>query len=96
MESLTLTIPVTPALPTTTTYRIRSLYLGWEEQVIVVVLRDNNGALVTCTYEGSSAVTLMTALNKANLSTNSLHKRVLNHLASDAKLPGGAVTGSPD
>lgn len=95
-ESLTLTTPITPTAPTTTTYTVRSIYLGRDEEVIRVVVRDNNHVLTTHVYEGATAVTLMTALNKANLSTNSLQKRILNQLASDGKLPAGTVTGTQD
>lgn len=95
-EQFALTTPVTPAAPTTSAYHVRSLYLGWDEQRIVIIVRDNNGLVTTHVYDGAPAVSLMVALNKANLTANSLHRRVLNQLASDGKLPGGSVTGAPD
>lgn len=95
-ERLTLTTPITPPAPTTTDYVVRSLYLGWEEALIQVVLRDNNGHTLPCTYEGPPATALMIALNKANLTNNSLHKRIINQLTTDGKVPAGAVTGAPD
>lgn len=95
-ESLTLTTPVTPTQPTTSSYRIVTLTLAWEAARITIVLKDNNGMqFVTC-YEGAVATNLMVALNKANLSTSSLQKRVLQQLATDGKLPAGSVTGTPD
>lgn len=95
-EKLSLTAPVTPSVPSTNDYSIRSLYFGWEEQLIQIVLRDNNGAVSNYTYSGSAATALMVALNKANLTNNSLHKRVLNQLVTDGKLLPGTVTGAPD
>lgn len=52
-------------------------------------------------HGGSSAQALVTALNKANLSTSSLEKRAILHLQDAAahggvaKIPAGSVTGSP-
>lgn len=96
METIQLATPITPVSPTTSTYRVRSLMLDWDGARIVVVLSDNNGVQSSRQYEGAEATALMVALNKANLTTNSLHKRVLNQLASDGKLPAGSVTGTPD
>lgn len=95
-EKLSLTTPVTPAIPATNDYTVRSLFLGWDEQRIVVIVRDNNGTTTTATWDGAPAVALMLAINKANLTNNSLHKRVLNQLVTDGKLPTGTVTGIPD
>lgn len=95
-ESLTLTTPVTPSAPTTSSYRVISLNLQWEAQRITVVVKDNNEKLLVVVYEGAQAVTLMTALNKANLTTNSLQRRILTQLAADGKLPAGTVTGAQD
>ncbi len=50
----------------------------------------------TFQYDGATATSLMVALNKANLSTSSLHKRVLQQLVADGKLTVGTVTGTPD
>ena len=96
METLTLTNPITPPAPTTSTYHVASLYLGWKTQRIIAVLEDNNGIATTCNWDGATAVALMTGLNKANLSIKSLHKRVIEQAQADGKLPAGSVTGSPD
>ena len=95
-EKLSLTSPITLAAPTTSDYSVRSIYLGRDEQVIRVAVRDNNHVVTTHVYEGAEATTLMTALNTANLSIISLQKRILNRLAADGKLPAGTVTGTPD
>ncbi len=46
-------------------------------------------------YEGSIAMTLLLALNTANLTIKSLERRVLERLIADGLL-AGAVTGLPD
>lgn len=95
-EKLVLATPIAVTPPSTTEYVIRSLYFGWDEQRIAIALRDNNGGTVMCTYEGAPATALMTAIAKANLSTNSLPKRIMNQLTADGKIPPGSVTGTPD
>lgn len=90
-EALTLTTP-----QSVTDYTIDMLKLSWSEASIVVLLHDTQGDKFKCTYTGQAATDLMIALNKANLSTNSLQKRILNQLVTDGKLPPGTVTGIPD
>jgi hypothetical protein len=105
MEILTLTTPeVRPAI-TTAIYRVVKLNFDWEAAYIFIGLRGENGELKTFTYGGpepfvteadrTKAITLMTALNKANLSIKSLQRRVIEQLVTDGKLDG-AVSGSPD
>jgi hypothetical protein len=91
MELLTLTTP-TPV----TTYRVTALELHWTRAYIRVQLISSLGVAFKAEYTGTEATNLMVGLNKANLSTNSLHKRILERLATDGKLPAGTVTGSPD
>jgi hypothetical protein len=99
-ESLTLSSPLERALPTITGYSVWSLYLGRGEGVVRVIVEDNNGHRTTAVYEDDGASTvatdLMVALNKANLTTQSLQRRVLARLATDGKLPAGSVTGTVD
>lgn len=88
---------LTPLLPLSiTSYRVVRLGLDWPAQHITVVVLDNQGELTKHAYVGDLAVTLMTQLNTANLSTSSLHKRILERLAADGKLPAGDVTGVPE
>ena len=99
-ESLSLTSAITPTGPTVASYGIWSLYLGRGEGRIVVVVTDNNATRTTCAYEDTPgnpvATNLMVALNKANLTTASLQKRVLQQAVTDGKLPAGSVTGTVD
>ncbi len=95
MEQLSLTqSQVVPAV-TTTFYRVMQLTLNWELRFISIVLRGENGERLGFSYEGDVAETLMIALNKMDLSVQSMHKRILNRLIADGKI-GGTVTGSPD
>lgn len=95
METLTLTTPEqTPAI-TTTDYRVIYLSMDWERALIVIHLRGTNGERKQADYSGSTATTLMTQLNKLDLSVKSLHKRILERLVADGKL-SGSVTGAPD
>lgn len=91
MEDLTLTTAIS-----VTTYQVARLVLDWQGSTITIVVTDSNGDPKTFRYIGSTAVNLMTALNKMDLSVQSLHKRILNRLVSDGYLPGGSVTGTPD
>ena len=94
-ESLTLTNPEVVPEVSNTFYRVGYLLLDWDQARIVVHLRGQNLERKEFRYEGSEATTLMTILNTANLSTTSLHKRVLNKLIADGKI-AGTVTGTPD
>ncbi len=92
-ETLDLTAPVVK--PSNTGYTVDELRLNWGKERILVVLRGSNGEQVHFSYHGAEATTLMQGLNKANLSANSLHKRILDRLVSDGKLVG-TVSGTPD
>lgn len=91
METLTLTAPIS-----LTGYRVRRLVLDWAEANIDIVVRNNNNEELKFKYSGAVATTLMTQLNKLDLSAQSLHTRILNRLVSDGFLPAGNVTGAPD
>lgn len=92
-EQLDLTTPIAP--PTRTFYRVTLLTLDWLNQSIRIGLLGSDGTEINTGYEGTLAVAFMTMLNTANLTTNSLHKRILNRLVVDGKLPTGSVTGTP-
>jgi hypothetical protein len=96
------TAEVKPAI-TTANYQIILLTLNWEQSLIVIHLRGENGELKEFRYGGptgtdadrTKARGLIVALNKANLSTTSLQKRILNQLVTDGLL-SGTVTGTPE
>lgn len=100
-EIVTLAAPVYVD-PGAQQFRIALLVFDWEGQRIKVHLREgtansfaSGGKLITAHYDGATAVTLMTALNKANLTTQSLHQRVMARLIADGKL-SGSTSGTPD
>lgn len=93
MEQLTLATPVQP--PTLTSYRVDTLSLHWSDASIAIGLRGPNGETATFTYTGPQATVLMQVLNTSDLSTKSLHRRILEKLAADGYLTG-SITGSPD
>ena len=91
-EQIDLSVPV--AQPTIANYIVSSLNLDWDNARIVINLRDNTGQISTFAYTGATATALMVALNKANLTSNSLQKRIFTQLIADGKL-AGTVSGAP-
>lgn len=77
-----------------TTLLVDSLLLNWKDKIIEVHI-GNGVVQKRIGYTGEEAANLMITLNKANLTTNSLHKRVLNKLIADGHIDG-TVSGSPD
>lgn len=92
-EILDLAVAIVP--PSRTTYRLSGLMLDWDAAYILVRVTGSDGVEVRAEYSGATATALMTTLNTANLSANSLYKRVLNKLVTDGKLPAGTVSGTP-
>ena len=92
-EEVILTTPVTT--PSITAWKVSSLHLDWDNSQITIKLRGPNGETKFHSYGGAVALTMMVALNKADLSSNSLHKRILNRLILDRTVLG-TVTGTPD
>ena len=93
MEILTLTSPIVP--PSITTWRVNFLALSWDNQSITIGLKGPNGEDKNHSYAGVTATTFMTALNKANLSVTSLHRRIIERLVTDGVIAGN-ISGSPD
>lgn len=64
---------------------------------IVIRLVGPNGEQQAISYDGSTAQTMLVALNKANLSTRSLTARIFDRLVSDyPQLFTGTVDATPD
>lgn len=91
METLTISSPP----PQQTTWRVNEVYFNWDAQSIQVGLKGTNGEAKHHAYTGATAQSLLVSLNKANLSTTSLHRRIINQLVSDGII-AGSVSGSPD
>lgn len=90
-EILTLTTPI----PATTTLRIASVQLNVRQSLIRVVFAEwvagawvPNGRDLIAEWTGAPADALLLALNKANLSTISLHQRIITQAIADGKLAG--------
>ena len=101
-EDLVLTTPVTR--PSTTTWRVTRLELDWGVGAhIGIHLVGSDGSRRSVGYNdvddmGNNtgvATGLMSALNTANLSVKSLHKRILERVAADFPDLDGSVTGTP-
>jgi len=97
-EIVTLTTP----LPATSTLRIAVLELNVRGSFIRIALAEwaagawvPDGREIVATYQGAQADGLMLALNKANLTTQSLHTRVIAQLIADGKLVGTASGTAP-
>lgn len=108
METLTLSAPVQVSTGASA-FRVWRLDLrrAHPEQPagILAVFREVDGAgafiplggrTIEVRYEGAEAEALLVVLNKANLSTLSLEKRVTQKCQSDGKLGAGGITGNPD
>ena len=99
-EDITLATPVQVSLGLTR-FRIAFLGFDWEAATVVIRLREWTGTaygprMIETQYDGAVATAIMRALNKVDLSTRSLHQRVLDRLLVDGKLPSGAVGGVVD
>ena len=92
-EVLNLSTPIAP--PTRVSYTFARLILDLEAQVIHAVVRGSDGVEVHGEWTGATAVSLMTALNTADLRATSLVKLVFQQLVAAGKLPAGTVSGTP-
>ena len=93
-ETLTLTAPITT--PTITDWRPVKIALDWENQSVQVLFRGPAGESKSCQEVGAAATATMVALNKANLTANSLHKRTITWAQGLGCLGTGTVSGTPD
>jgi hypothetical protein len=95
-ERIDLTLPFQPDPRSAASFHIARLDLNWEEARISIYLIDNStGIRRTFGYEGQTALNLIIALNKVDLSVKSLHRRVIERLINDGKLDG-TIGGAPD
>lgn len=95
-EAITLTSPL---VTTVETIALKSLHIDREEKRVEIHWREVGGAVRQATYDDSTSPTgaqLLTALNTANLTSNSLIKRTLARLQADGHIGAGAITGTPE
>lgn len=93
MEQIDLTSP--EIKPSNTYYRVERLTLDWPAKAIYVQLKGTNGEAKSFSYSGDIAQILMIALNTANLSIKSLHRRIMERLVTDG-LIDGTISGAVD
>jgi hypothetical protein len=100
-EQIAFPAPIAP--PSPTVFRVALLVLDAFNERIIVDLRDWNGTTFGSIVErvmetGPVAVTLMVGLNKANLTTKSLHTRALEWalatLVTRGKATAGTISGT--
>ena len=97
MEQINLTSPESYPLPVSTVsnWKVVELLLQWNAAHICIVLSGPANERREVNYNGDVATSLMVALNKANLSVKSLHKRILEYLVADGKI-AGTIIGTVD
>lgn len=94
VEQINLTTPYVADPRSANNFKIEALFLNWNDSLITI--RVGNGVLNNVFhYQGEQARNMMIILNKANLTNNSLHKRILNQLINDGYLTG-TISGTPD
>lgn len=103
-EEYTLTTPETTPAVHNAAYKVQMLQFDWAGGHWLARLKGQNDEVIVTGYGGpgstqaerDDAVKMMKQLNTANLTTKSLHKRVLEKLSADGKIPPGTTTGTPD
>lgn len=98
-EKLDLTTPIPPS-GGVNNYQVIMVNLNWGEhitlaRVSVTLKDDSNGIKGYELARETAARDLMRALNKADLSGNSLHRRIFQKLIDDGHI-AGTITGVPD
>ncbi len=98
-EKLVLTTPI-PGTADRTNYKIIQVNLNWAEDAPHAFLKvrlegDDETFKSVELSSGEQARTDMRALNKANLTTSSMHKRIMQKLIADGHLEG-TISGTPD
>ena len=79
-------------------FYVGGLNLNWIDKEITIVLASDVNAWTatkTVKYEGALAESLMILLNKADLSSNSLQRRIIQRLIDDGYVQG-TISGTPD
>lgn len=99
-EVVTLSNPV--SVPAKASVSLLLLVLDVGKKTVEVTFVDNNGVEGRAFYTTPAAnghpsgQTLLATLNTANLTSNSLVKRVLSRLQTDGYIAAGSVVGTPD
>lgn len=68
--------------------------ISYVDNLGTIYVDEHTGTTQTETNPNGASAFVIT-LNKANLSTKSLERRLLEHLQSEGKIPAASITGSP-
>ncbi len=94
MEKINLSNPIVKE--SITSYQVSRLELDWQRKTVEIhLIFGSTGEEAIFGYSGDAALTLIKALNTANLSIKSLHRRIIEKLISDGSL-NGSISGTPD
>lgn len=94
-EDLTLTTPEVKF--SNTKWRFHILHLDRSAaSVSATFVEPATGDTKTCSETGAAALALMSQLNTANLTANSLQKRLLNWAIGKGTFGAGTIAGTPD
>lgn len=97
-EFFTLTSPVSQGEPDRVMWEVEKTSFHWktgeadDHYEVEIILEDNNGRFLRCSYDGAVARADMITLNTANLTSNSLKNRILSRLT----VVGGPLDGNGD
>ncbi len=95
VEDLTLTTPETK--PTIQKWRLDRLTIDRSGSLLITTfVEPTTGETRICTETGAAATAILSTLNTANLTTNSLQKRALTRAQTTGCLGAGAVSGTAD
>jgi hypothetical protein len=92
-ETIALAAPI-QAKSGTSTLNLASLVINAEASFIEAHFRGTNGELEIVRWDNARDIIL--ALNKANLTTKSLERRVMERAINDGKIPAATISGTPD
>ena len=97
-EKITLNIPFKVDLREALVLEVDSILLNWRDKRIEIHLGDGNvqnKIEYIDSKDDPQATNFMVVLNKANLSTKSLHKRIMERLVTDGRI-AGTIGGTPN
>jgi hypothetical protein len=104
-ETYALTTPVTH--PSLTTFVVERITIDRKAQSVYIQWVGDNNDVGSASYPTpailnplgvlqTTGLVMITTLNKANLSTKSLHRRVMEMLVADGYWPAGTINGTPE
>lgn len=93
-EQVDLTTPYIADPREASSMTVQFLALDWKTSTIQIKIGYGDITQLF-TYSGTEARNLMVALNKMDLRTNTLNKRILNKLINDGQI-SGTVSGTPE